>query len=292
MFLWLHDIEKDKNNMEKHIDFHTHTMYSDGLQTTEELIKTARFNGIDYLAITDHDNVRAYRSARELGKKWGVEIVPGVEISTDKYHILGLGIDPGAETLKEFLVLSEIAQRKVCERRVNGLQAQGIPITLEKVIKYCPESRLGKMNIWYTMAQDEKCKKFFRDQGILALGLDRYGSYLKKNPEVSDHDTNIFPGEAIRQIHLAGGKAFIAHPFKDIESLTELDELKKLGLDGLEVQPNYNGRNKETREYALKNNLLITYGSDFHGAVFNRAMLTDEGENVLDARLAEALGIN
>ena len=279
--------------MEKHIDFHTHTRYSDGLQTPEELIKVARFNGIDYLAITDHDNVRAHRNARELGRKWGVKIIPGVEVSTDKYHILGLGIDPEAETLKEFLAFSETAQREVCEGRVRGLQEQGIPISLEKVIKYCPESRLGKMNIWYSMAQDEDCRSFFRSRGIPVITYQEYNRYLdRSNNEVSDKDTDILPAEAIRQIHLAGGKAFIAHPYKQVKNMEEMDLLVSNGLDGLEIQPNHNGRNEPFREYAKQHNLLITYGSDWHGGVFDRAMLTEKGENVLDTRLAEALGIN
>jgi len=279
--------------MEKHIDFHTHTMYSDGLQNPEELIKAARFNGIDYLAITDHDNVRAHRNARELGRKWNVEIVPGVEVSTDKYHILGLGINLEAETLKDFLALSEKAQRKVCEGRIAGLQTQGIPISLEKVLKYCPESRLGKMNIWYAMAQDEECKEFFRSKGIPVITYNAYSNYIERSQsDVSDKDTEIAPREAIRQIHLAGGKAFIAHPFKEIKDMHELDVLVEQGLDGVEIQPNHNGRNEPFREYAKQHNLLVTYGSDWHGGVFDRAMLTWKGENVLESRLAEALGIN
>ncbi|MEI7718486.1 MAG: PHP domain-containing protein [archaeon] len=277
---------------QKHLDFHTHTRYSDGLQTPEELIKAARFNGIDYLAITDHDNVRAHRNSKELGNKWGVEIVGGVEISTDKYHMLGLGINPQAASLTDFLALSERAQRNVCQRRIEGLQLQGIPIGLEKVVRCCPESRLGKMNIWYTMVQDAECQEYFRNQGVPVLSYPAYSDYLANSSvQIYDKDTEIVPEEAIRQIHLAGGKAFIAHPFKDITDLKELDVLVEQGMDGLEIQPNFNGRNTETREYALRNNLLVTYGSDWHGGIFERAMLKWEGENVLTKRLADALGL-
>jgi len=278
--------------MEKHIDFHTHTKYSDGLQNPEDLIKAARFNGIDYLAITDHDNIRAHRDACELGRKWGIEIIQGVEVSTDKYHILGLGINTESKSFNDFLDLSEIAQRKVCERRILGLQTHGIPISLEKVIRYCPESRLGKMNIWYSMAQDEDCKDFFRSRGIPVITYQAYSSFLDKSPNgANDKNTEIVQEEAIKQIHLAGGKAFIAHPFKEIENMGELDLLVSQGLDGLEIQPNYNGRNEPFREYAKQHNLLVTYGSDWHGGIFDRAMLTWKGENILTKRLAEAIGL-
>lgn len=279
--------------MEKYIDFHAHTIYSDGIGTPEDVIKAARFNGIDYLAITDHDNIVAHRNARELGRKWGVEVIAGVEISTDKYHILGLGINPEADSLKDFLAVSAGAQKKVCERRIEGLQTQGIPINLEKVLKCCPEARLGKMNIWYTMAQDEECRAFFRNRGIPVLSYDNYLDYLAKSKkEVSDKETEILPAEAIEQIHLAGGLAFIAHPFKDVKELKELDVLVEQGLDGVEIQPNFNGKNEVTRQYALENNLLVTYGSDWHGGIFGRALLMNKGENILSERLAKALGIN
>ena len=278
--------------VEKHIDFHTHTNYSDGVTKVDDVVRAARFNGLDYIAITDHDNVRALKEAHKVGKRFGIGIINGVEISTDKYHILGLGIRPKTESFVEFLELSEKYQKQVCERRVNALAKQGVPITMEKVIEVFPQSRLGKMNLWYTLAQDGECQNFFREKGI-TLNYEGYLSYLvQAGDETSDKETEIEPKEAIGQIHLAGGLAFIAHPFKHVKNMKELDMLVKQGLDGLEIQPAHNGRNEPFREYAKQHNLLTTYGSDWHGGVFGRAMLTGKGENVLDKKLAKALGIN
>jgi len=118
--------------------------------------------------------------------------------------------------------------------------------------------------------------------------------------EVVDKDTSVTPQEAIMQIHRAGGLAFIAHPFKQIKDTrkpgwfawNEMDELRWLGIDGLEIQPKDKEKNNPFRQYAIDNNLLITYGSDWHGGVFGRPPLTDKGENVLEARLAEALKLS
>lgn len=187
---------------------------------------------------------------------------------------------------------AEAQQKGVCAGRIAGLRKQNVPITLEKVVRYSPEARLGKMNIWYAMARDKECREFFRREGLDDLNWDGYKDYLDKCVEsVSDQDTDISPEEAIRQIHLAKGLAFIAHPFKHVKEIKELDALVEQGLDGLEIQPNYNGQNEPFREYAKQHNLLVTYGSDWHGGIFGRPMLTDEGENILNERLAAALKI-
>ena len=88
LFLWRIKMER-----KKYIDFHTHTYYSDGIGTPELNVRIARMNGIDILAITDHDKTDGYEEARQAGERWQVKIIPGVEVSTDKCHILGLGLD-------------------------------------------------------------------------------------------------------------------------------------------------------------------------------------------------------
>lgn len=267
-----------------------HTIYSDGIGTPEFNVRLARLSALDYLAITDHDKIDGYYEAKAAGEKWQLGIVPGVEVSTDRYHILGLGIDVESKSFKEFLRFSADEQEKVCRGRINFFRGLGVPITYDKVKTAFPHARLGKFNVLMTLDQDRECQEFFMKKYGIVLTKEFYDGLIKTGKE-SDKMTAVTSAMAIKEIHSANGVALIAHPFKDIESLVELDELKELGLDGLEVQPNYNGRNKETREYALKNNMLITYGSDFHGGLFGRPILTNEGENVLDARLAEALGI-
>lgn len=78
-------------------DLHTHTNYSDGKFTPQELVRKAKLAGLSYLAITDHDNVDGLDEAIEIGKEVGVEIVPGVELSSDykgrEVHILGYFFD-------------------------------------------------------------------------------------------------------------------------------------------------------------------------------------------------------
>ena len=64
-------------------DLHTHTTHSDGANSPQELIEKAAKAGIDVISITDHDNIKGFKEAYETGKKLGIEVIPGVEISSE-----------------------------------------------------------------------------------------------------------------------------------------------------------------------------------------------------------------
>jgi len=278
----------------KYIDFHMHTEFSDGVATPEHLARIAALNELDLIAVTDHDKIDGYERCKREGEKWGLIVIPGVEISTDKYHILGLGINPKSIQFNNFLDYSAEQQKKVTMARVEFLRDQGVPITLEKLERAFPYSRLGKCNLLWTMMQDAECIRFFEAKGE-RLTDALYKKYLKNGSEeeIVDKNTGITSAKAIQEIHQAGGLAILAHPFKDVKNMAEMDELRMLGLDGLEIQLNYNGRNEPFRKYAKKNNLLITFGSDYHAGLFGRTMLDgkSDGKNVLYLRLEEALGL-
>ena len=142
MFLW-HYLAMTK----KYIDFHSHTFYSDGLEEPETIVRNAKMNGLDALALTDHDTTEGVRDAQREARKWNIQLIPGVEITTNNYHTLGLNVDVGSRELQELLSCSRDLQRRTCERRINLMQRLGVPITFAKVEKLFPKSRLGKYNL-------------------------------------------------------------------------------------------------------------------------------------------------
>ena len=93
--------------MVQKVDLHTHTTHSDGFHSPEELIKIAKSRGIRAVSITDHDAISAYTEAHSFGKKIGVEVIPGVELSIDiggsEVHILGYLFNPKDKDLKAYL---------------------------------------------------------------------------------------------------------------------------------------------------------------------------------------------
>ena len=277
---------------QKYLDFHAHTIYSDGVSTPEILVKTARLSGLDMLAITDHDKLDAISEAIKAGKIWDIKIIPGIEVSTTKYHILGINVDYTSPKFREFVKESGLEQERVCKTRIEAIQSNGVPMTFEKLKKYFPLARLGKFNLCMAMIQDRECQDYFRENGI-RLGNDNYKNYIKAKDgnEIADKFTTITPQRAINEIHQAGGLAFIAHPFKDVKKMQELDVLVSQGLDGLEIQPNFNGKNEPFEKYASEHNLLVTYGSDYHGGLFGREIL-GKGRNTLYPALKKALKLD
>ncbi|HME86971.1 MAG TPA: PHP domain-containing protein [Candidatus Nanoarchaeia archaeon] len=266
-----------------YVDLHSHTIYSDGDLTPEEVLRRMKEKGIEAGAITDHDAMGGYFKAKEEAKQLGIRLIPGVEVTSPDYHILGLGIDDESEQFKKFLAHSRHVQEDVCARRIERLQEIGMPITLEKVRALYPEARLGKLNILGTMFADPACKEYLQEHTPTLTKEESFKYYLKRQAKIPWIKGAAIDDEIIiREIHAAGGIAVIAHPFKDVKDMKELELLVEKGLDGIEMQPNYGDRNIPFVDFAREKNLLITYGSDYHGDWKKTRPLLGRGINQMD----------
>ncbi|PIN93744.1 hypothetical protein COU54_01795 [Candidatus Pacearchaeota archaeon CG10_big_fil_rev_8_21_14_0_10_31_24] len=281
----------------KHVDLHTHTIYSDGTDSPESLVRAMIVSGVEAMALTDHDTMAGYDEALKEAKKWNLELIPGVEVSTHHYHILGLNVDPENQEFRKFLDEVQRRQKEVCVERIGILNNYGVPITVEKLEKAYPLSRLGKWNVINTMIQDPECASYLSKEKykidpagnptpetILRyfVGTKGIAGKISKNRDFSSR-------ESIAQIHNAGGIAIVAHAFKQIKRWDDresvyfvLGKLKERNIDGVEIQPNYGEKNNLIRDYALENGLMMTYGSDFHGAGGTRQLLGRRENQVED----------
>lgn len=83
-------------------DLHVHTMFSlDGKTTMEQLIETAKARGIGCIAVTDHNEFKAYELLKD---NKDIIIIPAEEVSSTEGHILAYGIDrqiPRGLTIQE-----------------------------------------------------------------------------------------------------------------------------------------------------------------------------------------------
>ena len=134
-----------------YVDLHMHTEYSDGTCTPRELVKLAKWNGLDIIAVTDHDNFAGYEEAKRFGEMYGLWVVPGVEFTTPDYHLLGLNFNPRNSRIREFIEYSRERQKLRTGDRIKVLQEYGVPITIEKVEKVFPKARIGRLNIMEAM---------------------------------------------------------------------------------------------------------------------------------------------
>ncbi len=245
--------------MKRKVDLHSHTNYSDGFHSPEELVHKAKDVGIDILSITDHDSVNAIEEATKIGEKLGVEIIPGVEISSDlrgaEVHILGYFVDINNKELEHYLAFFREERVRRAARIVEKLNNLGLEITLDDVFEKAKNSAVGRPHIAQAMLEKEIVTTYFA----------AFNKYIKNGGPAYERKIHLSPQSAFKIISDAGGLSFIAHPAHMPESM--IKELIDAGADGIEVIHPSHSR-ELTRFYrGIVNEyfLLESGGSDFHG---------------------------
>lgn len=240
-------------------DLHTHTTHSDGHFTPGELVMKARSAGIDILGITDHDNVSAIYEAIEKGRELGVEIIPGVEISSDikdrEIHILGYFVDPDSPELEHYLKFFREERIKRATRIVKKLNDLGLYLSVDEVLERAKNSAVGRPHIAQTMFE----------KGLVESYFEAFNKYIGNNCPAYERKVHLSPQSAFKIISDAGGLSFIAHPGYMSEAI--LKELIEAGVDGIEVvHPSHSPQQvKFYRGIVHEYFLLESGGSDFHG---------------------------
>lgn len=261
------------------IDLHLHTTASDGEYNPKDVIKLAKENGVDTVAIADHDTVAGLEEAIEEGKKIGVEVISAVELNANvekgKMHILGYYMDyKDAEFVKAMESLRKDREDRNNEF-IDEFHKQNVNITLEQVKKYAIGSIIAKPHF----------ARALYDNGYIKDIEEAYTNYFNVPPMKNIKRQSITPKQAIELIKNAGGIAVIAHPvtlkLDDNELDEKIKELKKYGLDGMECYNNIHTKEDiaKLKEIANKNNMLITAGSDFHGPITTPGVIIGRGKD-------------
>jgi predicted metal-dependent phosphoesterase TrpH len=248
------------------IDLHTHSIYSDGSSTPAELIELAVANGLQGLALTDHDTVEGVGEVQRLGGLAGITILTGVEISTTlrqyTLHILGYGIDPSDPVLHQWLLPLQQGREKRNTAILLKLQALGIAITAEEISRISCCGQTGRPHI----------ARLLIEKGVVDTFDAAFRQYLGRNKLAWESRFSYSAAETIDMIHRTGGLAVLAHPGTldpemRVQSLV-IRELALRGLDGIELYYPSHTRKiiKKLKAIAAQNNLIVTGGSDFHGA--------------------------
>ena len=246
------------------IDLHIHTTASDGTFTPEEVVREASRLGLAAIAITDHDTAAGYPAAAAEGERAGVEVVPGIEISTKfraAVHILGYYIDVASPALEEVL---DWMHRDREERNVKlcaMLRERGVDIDIERM-----HARFGDL------VGRPHFAELMVENGMARDMDDAFERLLNKNRPFFIPRQFLSIERSIEIIRAAGGTPVLAHPFQyrlDDAALRELIEhCMASGLEGLECR--YTGYDAQMCAYlealAAEYGLVRTGGSDFHGA--------------------------
>jgi len=251
--------------MNKIVDLHTHTTESDGSFTPEELMLEAKRVGLSAIAITDHDSISGIKKAAPLAEELGIELIPGVELSTDyngkEVHVVGLYVN-----VEDEYFLTKIKEFK--ENRdsrnaimVENLQKEGFAITMEELTAENPDCVITRANI----------ARFLYEHGMIPTIQTAFEKYIGDNCKCYVNRFKITPMDGVRLIKKAGGTAILAHPLlyhmSDSTLQKMVDEMKEAGLDGIEaIYCTYTpAEERQMKQFAKENGLLISGGSDFHG---------------------------
>ncbi len=247
------------------LDLHLHTTHSDGSFTPAEVIELAHKAGVTALAITDHDITTGIPEAIATGLQLGIEIIPGIEISSvfgdSELHILGYFLDWHDPKLSEQLSTLRESRHRRNPKIIERLQESGIDITYNEVRALAGTDSVGRPHI----------ARVLMDKKVVGSAKEAFDRFLANGKPAYVPRDLPSPAEAIQWIKSAKGLAVLAHPtwVKTTEgTLTDLvRQLKADGLDGVEVHYSTHTA-RQTREYlslAKQLGLLITGGSDFHG---------------------------
>lgn len=266
------------------IDLHTHTCYSDGELTPDELIIKAGKEGVKTLAITDHDTLLGVQNVTINPKDYGVELINGIEISVKvpvgRMHVLGHNIDIWDENLNARM--SELHNRSLYS--VAGVICQ---LKKDFDIVFSTEETLAILNKKTNMGRPDIARLLLK-HGYVSSVDEAFNKYLNIAYErCGNVAKGISKKDSIQLIKSANGKASLAHPYSLKLQGQELEdfvsELVDYGLDGIEAFHS-NHTPEMTEEYlrlAEKFNLLVTGGSDYHGPTIKPDVSLATGKNNL-----------
>jgi predicted metal-dependent phosphoesterase TrpH len=247
------------------IDLHCHSNVSDGVLSPAEVVARAAANGVDALALTDHDDVSGLTAAQAAATAAGIILIPGVEISVSwggqTVHIVGLRIDPLNRELAEGLHGIRLGRIERARRMSDDLAQSGIAGAYEGAYAYAANKQMvGRTHF----------ARWLVAQGHVPDMRSAFRRFLTRgNPGYVDHEWTSLEN-AVRWIQASGGMAVIAHPgryaFNARELHLFLDTFRALGGEGVEVitgshHPSEYGKFADlTRAFGLK----ASRGADFH----------------------------
>ncbi len=246
------------------VDFHSHTLESDGTLAPAALAQLMQRRGVEIFSVTDHDSLGAY--GKFEGAEGAAAIVSGIEINTtyrgNEVHVLGYGFPLDAPEISTAIAENRRQRELRAQRMVDQLNAAGYELDLASVRAEAGYSRssLGRPHV---------ARALIRAGHVASLEV-AFRELLTPGKPGYVPSTYMRPQEAVRLIARAGGVAVLAHPGR-LKDEAIVDELVAAGLAGLEVfYPSHEpAQVAHFRALAADYGLVMTAGADFHDARYN-----------------------
>jgi hypothetical protein len=236
----------------KFADLHLHTRYSDGTYTPAELVRAAAGQGLSTIALTDHDTFDGVQETLDAGRRAGVEVIPGVEITSrvdaQEIHILGyFSIERWRDpVLHNILEHAKNLRAKRVARFVEKFHELNIPLTVADIESFSTCGTIGRMHVAQALVK----------RGVVKSVEEAFERFLKVGKPGYVERPRMTAAETLGHICRAGGVAVLAHPgLNNIDD--RLHELKQQGLAGIEVWHPKHTNSKSDRYLKLAEKLEL-----------------------------------
>ncbi|HPS57847.1 MAG TPA: PHP domain-containing protein [Spirochaetota bacterium] len=250
----------------KIIDLHCHTTASDGIKSPSELIDFAISEGVEVIAITDHDTVAGLAEALDYASTRSFKVIPGIEFSIDfpggSFHLLGLNFDHTYEPLLTKLTHLQSVRDSRIYRIIDDLAANGIEIPLKEVLDESQGGTMGRPHVARVLVK----------HGYAPTINDVFKRFLVRGKPGYIRKEKISFAEAMELVKGARGQSIIAHPvslgFKNYDEFESiLKGFVEQGISGIEAfsSMHTNRDIEEILRLAGKYGLHVSGGSDYHG---------------------------
>jgi hypothetical protein len=234
-----------------------------------KLVALCLSRGLRVIALTDHDTTNGIIEALEAARSTGLNVIPGVELSTDvpgaEAHVLGYYVDWQHSELQEVLTQLRSSRNQRARAMLHKLIESGMPLDWTRIEKMAAGGAIGRPHIARVMIE----------QGYVSSELDAFERYLGRGRPAYVERYKLSPEEAVKLICKAGGIPVLAHPMvfdnrsnelKGLDMEVLLPRLVAAGLEGIEARYPYYPADLTTRlmELAASLGLITTGGTDFH----------------------------
>ncbi len=269
------------------MDLHCHSTASDGRFPPTELVERASARRLTVLALTDHDTFAGLAEAAEACARAGIRFVPGVELSTShlgrRLHLLAWFPTLGSwSTAFEELLIERMKGRVARLHAIaERLERCGVPIDADDLERRCREGAVTRAHV----------ARALQAAGHISQFQEAFHRYIGEGRPAFVPATVWETGDAIAEVHLAGGICGVAHPEPDGFGEPDILALKRLGMDAVEVVHPGHARQtrRRLRKLAQRFDLLTTGGSDFHGQPGSQLLPRGHLEAAMKDRFLAAL---
>ena len=244
------------------VDLHVHSTASDGRFSPEEIVRKAAELGLTVMALADHDSIDGIVPALEAARKYPkLRVIPAVEVSTDvpsgEVHVLGYFIDYTSRELKEALVRFRNSREGRAQGMIAKLADFGVHVDWQRVQEIAGDGSIGRPHIAQAMLE----------KGYITSIKEAFDKYIARDGPAYVEREKMMPAEAVELIVKAGGLPVLAHPFTVADPETQVIELKKVGLVGIEAYYKDCSTDEVSTLIRLadKYGLITTGGTDYHG---------------------------